>query len=148
MSRIEVPVHICKGSKILLFWMNNNSFFWTTICQSRNTCQYGLKQWWLNLMHRLFFLNWGLLVSFRRTVSWILGLFHKKKTVCTLFWACMFDWFLKKSKLVCLIRSVCLLIYWKFSLLYAYSGQTSIRDPRVYIVNCLTEEWQVSWESD
>ena len=38
---------------------------------------------------------------------------------------------LKRSRSVCLIRSVCLSIYRKISLLYAYSEQTSIRDTRV-----------------
>jgi hypothetical protein len=38
--------HVCllatrKGLKILLIRMNTNSFFWTTMCQSWNTCQYG-----------------------------------------------------------------------------------------------------------
>ena len=38
---------------------------------------------------------------------------------------------MKKSRPVCLIRPVCLLIYRKNSLLYVYSEQTSIRDTRV-----------------
>ena len=53
----------------------------------------------------------------------------KKK--CALIWACMFIQSFKKFRPVCLIRSVCLLIYRKMSLLYAYSEQTSIRDTRV-----------------
>jgi hypothetical protein len=55
----------------------------------------------------------------------------KLKNTCALIWACMFNYFFKKSRPVCQIRSVCLLIYRKFSLLYAYSEQTSIRDSRV-----------------
>ena len=54
-----------------------------------------------------------------------------------LFGPCVFNYFFKKSRPVCLIRSVCLLIYGKFPLLCAYLGQASIRDPRVRVQSIL-----------
>ena len=55
----------------------------------------------------------------------------KLKNTCASVRACMFNQFFKKFRSVCLIRSVCLSIYRKISLLYAYLEQTSIRDTRV-----------------
>ena len=59
----------------------------------------------------------------------------------------MFNWFFKKSRPVCLIWSVYLLVYRKISLLYAYLGQTSIRDPRVLQFSFFSSKQSVGFET-